>query len=46
MERGYSVRNTVKFCIHEPTTARQRKFTCFVELNRGFPMLALVQFKG
>lgn len=29
LKRGYSVRNTAKFCIHEPTTARQSKCISF-----------------
>lgn len=29
LKRGYSVRNTAKFCFHEPTTARQSKCISF-----------------
>ena len=46
LKRGYSVRNTAKFCFTNPLPLGKASKLSLRSLNRGFPMLALVQFKG
>jgi len=46
LKRGYSVRNTAKFCFTNPLPLGKVNTFPLHSLNRGFPMLALVQFKG
>ena len=46
LKRGYSVRNTAKLCFTNPLPLGKASKLSLRSLNRGFPMLALVQFKG
>ena len=46
LKRGYSVRNTAKFCFTNPLSLGKVNTFPLHSLNRGFPMLVLAQFKG
>ena len=46
LKRGYSVRDTAKLCFTNPLPLGKVNTFPLHSLNRGFPMLALVQFKG
>ena len=43
LKRGYSVRNTAKLCFTNPLPHGKVNEISLHSLNRGFPMLALVQ---
>ena len=46
MKRGYSVRNTANFVFTNPLPLGKASKLSLRSLNRGFPILALVQCKG
>ena len=46
LKRGYSVRNTAKFCFTNPLPLGKANEISLHSLNRGFQALALVQCKG
>ena len=45
LKRGYSVRNTAKLCFTNPLPLGKVNAFPLRSLNRGFPMLALVQYR-